>query len=236
MLKAIIFDFGQTLVDSANGFRKAEKESQDKLLQHLGLSNREDFLSIYRRLRQEFHDRSNFSRRSLFNEVYSYYCLAADEKLLEQWETEYWETVKAHTRIFPEAETVLATLNARYAVALITNTQGQKRSGTHRITLFPELETFFKVIVVAGEGAIPAKPDPEPFHRCLIKLGIAPSEAVYVGDDWRIDICGARDAGLHAVWLKHHTVRRNWPIVEDAVPIITNLNALLEIDHLVSSF
>ncbi|MGD9193662.1 MAG: hypothetical protein PVH58_17205, partial [Desulfobacterales bacterium] len=78
MLKAIIFDFGQTLVDSADGFRKAEKEAQDKLLRHLGLLDREDFLSIYRRLRQEFHDRSDFSRRSLFNEVYFYYCLAAD--------------------------------------------------------------------------------------------------------------------------------------------------------------
>lgn len=236
MLKAIIFDFGQTLVDSADGFRKAEKEAQDKLLRHLGLLDREDFLTIYRRLRQEFHDRSDFSRRSLFNEVYFYYCLAADEQQLEQWETDYWQTVKDHTRIFPEAEAVLANLNARYSVALITNTQGQRSSGTHRISLFPELEKFFKIIVVAGEGGIPAKPDPEPFRRCLTKLGIAPSEAVYVGDDWRIDICGARDAGLHAVWLKHHTVKRNWPQVEEAVPEISNLNALLEIDDLSSSF
>jgi phosphoglycolate phosphatase-like HAD superfamily hydrolase len=29
MIKAVIFDFGQTLVDSAGGFRKAEKEAQD---------------------------------------------------------------------------------------------------------------------------------------------------------------------------------------------------------------
>ena len=107
MIKAVIFDFGQTLVDSADGFRNAEKEAQDKLFKNLSLSNRENFLSIYRRLRKAFHDRSDFSRRSLFNEVFYYYCLEADEKLLEQWETEYWETVKAHTNIFPETEAVL---------------------------------------------------------------------------------------------------------------------------------
>jgi HAD superfamily hydrolase (TIGR01549 family) len=234
MIKAVIFDFGQTLVDSADGFREAEKEAQDKLFKNLGLSNRENFLSIYRLLRREFHDRSDFSRRSLFNEVYYYYCLAADEKQLERWETEYWETVKAHTNIFPEAEAVLTTLNARYTVALITNTQGQRTSETHRINYFPELDKFFKLIVVAGEGEIPAKPDPEPFRRCLAKLEIAPSEAVYVGDDYRIDVCGAQAAGMHAVWIQHYSVNRSWPKVEATVPIITCLDQLLDIENMVS--
>ncbi len=233
MIKAIIFDFGQTLVDSADGFRKAEKEAQDKLFKNLSLSNREYFLSIYRRLRKEFHDRSDFSRRSLFNEVYYYYCLAADEKQLERWETEYWETVKAHTRIFPETEAVLKTLNARYTVALLTNTQGQRTSKAHRMRLFPELEKFFRLIVVAGEGEIPAKPDPEPFRRCLAKLGIAPAEAVYVGDDYRIDICGAQAVGMHAVWIQHHSVNRSWPKVETSVPIVTGLDQLIDIESMV---
>ena len=235
MIKAVIFDFGQTLVDSANGFRNAEKEAQDKLFKNLSLSNRENFLSIYRRLRKAFHDRSDFSRRSLFNEVFYYYCLAADEKLLEQWETEYWETVKAHTRIFPETEAVLKTLNARYTVALITNTQGQGTSKTHRIRLFPELERFFKFIVVAGEGDIPAKPDPEPFRRCLAKLAVAPPETVYVGDDYRIDICGAQAVGMHAVWIQHHSVNRSWPEVQTNVPIITGLDQLVDIENMVSA-
>ena len=70
-----------------------------------------------------------------FNEVYFYYCHAPDETLLDKWEAEYWETVKAHTSLFPEAEQVLAALNKNYQVALITNTQGQKTAGGHRISL-----------------------------------------------------------------------------------------------------
>ena len=234
MIKAVIFDFGQTLVDSANGFRMAEKEAQAKLFINLGLTVKEDFLAIYRRLRKEFHDRSNFSRNSLWQEVYYYYCVAVDSDLLVSWETEYWETVKKHTTLFPEVSGVLDSLRSHYEIALITNTQGQKATGTHRINLYPELENFFKVIIVAGEGGTPPKPDPRPFHQCLDKLGISPSEAVYIGDDWRIDICGARDAGMRPIWLKHHTVQRNWPEVEDSVPVITSLEELLDLEKILA--
>ncbi|MBC8246152.1 MAG: hypothetical protein H8E81_01075, partial [Deltaproteobacteria bacterium] len=70
MIKAVLFDFGQTLVNSADGFRLAEKEAKEKLFSDLSLTRREDFLNIYRRLRQEFHEKSNFSRISLWQEVY----------------------------------------------------------------------------------------------------------------------------------------------------------------------
>ena len=232
MIKAVIFDFGQTLVDSARGFRTAEKEAQDKLFAILGLTVREDFMTIYRRLRKEFHDRSNFSRYLLWQEVLYYYCVPVKGDLLARWEAQYWETVKNHTILFPEATGVLGSLRTRYETALITNTQGQKATGTHRISLYPELENFFSVIIVAGEGGTPPKPDPQPFHQCLDKLGILPSEAVYIGDDWRIDICGARDVGMRAIWLKHHSVQRNWPEVKDSGPVIKSLKELLELEKL----
>ncbi|MGD1974079.1 MAG: HAD family hydrolase [Desulfobacterales bacterium] len=232
MIKAVIFDFGQTLVDSANGFRTAEKQAQKNLFAILGLTNREDFLKIYRRLRKEFHERSDFSRNSLWREVLYYYCVAPETGQLEKWETEYWETVKTRTTIFPETEEVLESLSDRYEVALITNTQGQKSTGKHRISLFPKLEKFFQVIIVAGENEVPPKPDSKPFRQCVEKLSLPAGQAVYVGDDYRIDICGARDAGLHPIWLKHHSVRRNWPAVKISVPVITNLKQLLELDSI----
>ena len=234
MIKAVLFDFGQTLVDSANGFRRAEKEAQEKLFKDLSLTLKDEFLENYRRIRKQFHDRSNFSRKEIWNEVYYYHCLKADLDLLERWENEYWDTVKANTNLFPEAENVLEVLNSQYEVALITNTQGQKRVGTHRISQFPELDKYFKVVIVAGEEGIPTKPDPRPFRICLQELEIDASQAVYVGDDYRIDVCGALEAGLHPVWIKHQLVKRNWPDVETEVPIITRLDELLHLDKLLS--
>ena len=234
MIKALLFDFGQTLVDSASGFRAAEKEAQARIFSVLSLTSWENFLSSYRRIRKEFHEKSMFSRKLIWEEVYFYYCLAPDLTRLETWENEYWETVKAHTTLFPEAERVLETLTAHYQLALITNTQGQQAGKTHRISQFSNLERFFKVIIVAGEGEVPPKPDRVPFRLCLERLDIVPDEAVYVGDDWRIDICGARETGIHPVWLQHHSVSRNWPVVETSLPIITSLDQLLDLERLVS--
>jgi HAD superfamily hydrolase (TIGR01549 family) len=230
MIQAVIFDFGQTLADSADGFRTAEKDAQKKIFADLSITLTDEFISHYRRIRKEFHSRSNFSRRAMWREVYYYYCRASEEDLLEIWENDYWETVKRHTRLFPETESVLAALNERYRVALITNTQGQKVEGGHRIAQYPSLEPFFESIVVAGEGGVPPKPDPEPFRICLAQLKVDPAAAVYVGDDWRIDVGGARAAGLRPVWIKHHSVQRNWPQGDAAVPVITSLTELFALE------
>lgn len=232
MIRAIVFDFGQTLVDSADGFRAAEKEAQAKAFAALGLTAREDFLDIYREIRARFHARSDFSRKRILEAVFRRHGREGDSALLEEWESEYWDTVKAMTRPFPEAEEVLKALRGRYRLALITNTQGQKKKGKHRLVNYPELERFFEVIIVAGEDGIPTKPDQAPFLLCLKKLKIAPNEAVYVGDDWRIDICGSEAVGMHPVWLRHRMARRRWPAVETQAPVIDGLERLLDIEDL----
>lgn len=231
-LRAVVFDFGQTLVDSADGFRQAEKDAQGRIFSNLGLRGWDEFLSTYRRIRKEFHDQSNFSRQAIWHEIYFYYCLVPDSNRLTEWEKQYWETVKNNTKAFPEAEEVLQKLTGRYQLALITNTQGQAREGIHRIKRFPGLGRFFEAIIVAGENGIPPKPAPASFRMCLDKLGVKPFQAVYVGDDWRIDICGAEKAGLRPIWIQHRSVKRSWPELETAVPIITSLDELLDLGPL----
>ena len=230
MIKTLIFDFGQTLVNSADGFRTAEKTAQNKIFADMDSNPNEpdwdEFLHQYRKIRKASHQRSDFSRLTIWQTVYQQFGFEPDCKQLEQWETDYWALVKAQTVPFPETVRVLQMLAARYRLAIITNTQGQKSSENHRIALFPQLEKFFKVIIVAGESGIPPKPAPEPFRLCLKKLNVAANEAVFIGDDWRIDICGAQNAGIRPVWLQHHSVQRNWPDVKTDLPIITRLDQL----------
>lgn len=231
MPKAILFDFGQTLVNSADGFKAAEKEAKEKLYADLGNGQVpwERFAGEYRLIRKAFHQKSNFSRPAIWQAVYAAFGGEPDKDRLQAWEGRYWEQVKAHTTPFPETLGVMEALSRQYRLGLITNTQGQNSTGSHRIALFPELERFFDVIVVAGEKGIPPKPDPLPFQTCLATMKIAAGEAVYVGDDWRIDVCGARDAGILPVWIQHHSVKRNWPDVGPFEPTITSLDALLSL-------
>ncbi|MBN2377217.1 MAG: HAD family hydrolase [Sedimentisphaerales bacterium] len=234
MFKAVVFDFGQTLVDSADGFRRAEKEAQAKIFGDLAFTDKDEFLKGYRRIRREFHAQSKLSRVKIWEEVYWFFCRQADMEKLMQWEQEYWQRVKELTRVFDETVGVLGELQRRYKLALVTNTQGQRSGNEHRISLYPELEKFFEVVVVAGEGGIPAKPRIEAFSVCLEQLKVSAAEAVYVGDDYRNDVEGATAAGMKAVWLKHHSVVRNWPDVEPEVPVISSLEELLDLEKIFS--
>lgn len=229
-IKVVLFDFGQTLADSADGFRAAEKTAQEKIFKNLALTEWEEFLQNYRRIRADFHAKSNLSRFNIWREVYWYYCRDCDTELLENWEGEYWLQVKTKTILFPETEHVLKELSKNYKLGLITNTQGQKVATAHRISLFPNLEKFFSEVIIAGLAGIPPKPNPAPFKLCLQNLDVKPAEAVYVGDDWDKDICGAENAGLKAVWLKHHSVQRNWPQIETNAPVINSLEELFGLD------
>jgi len=46
------------------------------------------------------------------------------------------------------------------------------------------------------------KPHPSIFEAALASAGVAPAEAVMVGDSFKHDVQGALGAGLHAVWLR----------------------------------
>ena len=227
MIKAILFDFGQTLVDSSDGFRQAEKDAQAVIFQDLAITGHDAFKHHYRRIRSEFHERSELSRVKIWQEIFRHFGQESSVDELRQWEKIYWQTVQLKTWVFPEAPPVLIALADQYGpLGLVTNTQGQSDAGTHRVTAYPELASLFAVTVVAGENGVPTKPNAKPFTACLEQLGVAAEEAVYVGDDWRIDVCGARDAGLYPVWLKHDTVKRNYPKVDEDAPVITSLNEL----------
>ena len=67
-------------------------------------------------------------------------------------------------------------------------------------------------------------------------MNIQPAEAIYVGDDFQKDIYGAGYAGLHPIWLKHHSVKRTWPNPEhnNHFHVITDLNQLLQIPSVYS--
>ncbi len=62
------------------------------------------------------------------------------------------------------------------------------------------LARHFDASVAAPSFGV-AKPDPRIFLEACNLLGVAPQEAVYVGDDLLLDVQGAQRAGLRAVWM-----------------------------------
>jgi putative hydrolase of the HAD superfamily len=62
------------------------------------------------------------------------------------------------------------------------------------------LRNYFDVVIDSALVGL-EKPDPRIFHAALDALGVAPGEALYVGDLYEVDVIGARAAGMEAVLL-----------------------------------
>lgn len=101
--------------------------------------------------------------------------------------------------LLPGAREALDRVKARFRIGMVTN----GLPGLQRIKLrnaglaedFPE-----DVLVVSGDHGF-GKPDPRLFEMALAKLGVAPDEAVMVGNSLRSDIGGAKAAGIRSVWI-----------------------------------
>lgn len=62
--------------------------------------------------------------------------------------------------------------------------------------------------LVTSEMVGVAKPSPENFHTALRQAGVAPNDAVMVGDSWASDLVGARAARIPAVWFNRFPLTR----------------------------
>lgn len=93
------------------------------------------------------------------------------------------------------AADALATIEAEYATALLTNGAPEwQRQKLDALGIVDHFET----IVYAGYETAP-KPEPEPFEVALEELGVPAERAVNVGDSLLLDVAGAHAAGVGSV-------------------------------------
>lgn len=118
-------------------------------------------------------------------------------------------------RLMPDALETLVRLKTTRRIALLTN--GAPDLQREKIAA-SGLGHLFDAIAVSGERGV-GKPEPEIFHMLLSDLGVAPENAVMVGNSLERDIAGAHNAKLAAaIWIQvpgseeraevnpHHTI------------------------------
>lgn len=121
-----------------------------------------------------------------------------DDDLVADLERRRCTQLRTSWRLFDDTVPCLEWLRAAgLKLAAVTNA-----SGTHQRSKLEKLGIlrFFDTVLIAGElGA--AKPDPVIFHTACARMGVAPAQTLHIGDLLEADALGARDAGLHGVWL-----------------------------------
>lgn len=97
------------------------------------------------------------------------------------------------------AKAALTTLAAQGVVlCVVSNTMRTPGFVLRKILDRYGLLAPFKLLTFSDECGV-RKPAPEIFHLTLRQVGVAPEEAVHVGDDPVLDVQGARDAGMRVI-------------------------------------
>jgi HAD superfamily hydrolase (TIGR01549 family) len=112
---------------------------------------------------------------------------------------EYTQIRVASIQLCSGACDLLADLKRTYRLGLLTNgPSGMQWPKIEQLEIAP----LFDAIVVAGDVGI-YKPDARVFHVLLDRLNVNPAEALYVGDSYRMDVVGAKGAGMQSVWVRN---------------------------------
>lgn len=91
---------------------------------------------------------------------------------------------------------LLSALGRRYRLAIVSNFYGNLEAVCEEAGV----RGCFAVVVDSAVVGVD-KPDPRIFRVALDALGVAPGEALFVGDSLHRDMAGARGLGMPHVWL-----------------------------------
>lgn len=128
-------------------------------------------------------------------EVFAYVAPDRIEELYAAYEDAYPQNL-SHVRVFDGAAALIRRLHETgRRPGLVTN-KGRPRTLTDLRVAGIDPEALS--VLVTAEDTELRKPDPAPIHHALDLLGIAPEQAIYVGDGPQ-DIKAARAAGMDCV-------------------------------------
>ena len=89
--------------------------------------------------------------------------------------------------------------SAGVPVVLVSNSMWPGYLVDRQVAVAGLLDRLPRRLYSSGLGL--RKPRAEVFAAGLAQVGVAASQAVFVGDDWTADVAGARACGLRALWL-----------------------------------
>ena len=117
---------------------------------------------------------------------------------------------------FPDVIPILRALAVDYRLVSVTN-------GNSDIDRTPLRGLFHRSLTAAAVGA--ARPDPALFQAALDWAGLAPHQALHIGDHPVYDVQAARDHGLAVLWVNRYG--QTWPAdLEPPLMEIADLHGL----------
>lgn len=224
-IRVITFDLDNTLWDVEPTLLRAEQVQQDWLRQHRpGAVEAYDHealwefkKSVWKRHPELLHHISRMRIQMLYElQIAAGYPEEQARSGAKEAFSVFLEE-RHKVALYEEALVVLRGLATRYTLGALTN-------GNADIYKTDAGEYFDFAFLAEDVGA--AKPHPDMFEAALSKAGVAAHQIVHVGDDPEHDVLGAREVGMHTVWMNSRG--KPWPDLTRPDREIDNLRHLPE--------
>ncbi|MCK4863471.1 MAG: HAD family hydrolase [Dehalococcoidales bacterium] len=229
MIKAVFFDLYQTLVR----YEPPREEIEAKVLKDFGIDVSPAVLSrpmvvadefIYNEIaRRPLSDRSTEEKMALYAQYQGILLREAgieyDQKIIPSLLGAMMQS-SMDLVLFDDVTPLLDDLKGRGLIlGLISNIE---QDMTETLTKL-ELPSWLGIIVTSQDTGA-GKPRPEIFREALRRAGVQPSEAIYIGDQYQVDIVGARGAGMKGILIDRNDYYRD---ITDC-PKISSLSEVVE--------
>jgi FMN hydrolase / 5-amino-6-(5-phospho-D-ribitylamino)uracil phosphatase len=216
-IKAISLDLDDTLWPIWPVIERAEKVLLDWLGLHAPMTAamfaspaalreiREYMADVMLKQQPEMrHDLSAIRRESIRLALYR----AKEDPLLADSAYEVFFAERNRVVLYEDALPALRALSERFPLVALSNGNAQLEViGLHG---------YFKASISAKDfGA--SKPDPRIFFAAAGAVNVQAHEVLHIGDDAALDVMGALNAGMQAVWLNRE--EKLWPY-EDKTPAL----------------
>ncbi len=143
-----------------------------------------------------------------------------DMEMSQRFEMQFLDEILSYNHLVDGTEEILHYLQKKnYSLHVISNGFEEV---THRKMEMSGIKKFFSTITSADEINI-RKPQPELFQYAFDKSDATKENAVMIGDDWIADIIGAKDFGLHSIFLDTLDDR---PTESENINVITDLREI----------
>lgn len=196
MIKAVVFDMDNTLVDFMKVKQLSIEAAVDAMID-AGLKMPRD--KMLGKIRQHY-DVAGIEDQQVFDKVLTKEFGNIDYKILASGIVGYRKAKEGAMTLYPHVMYTLTALTKTGLKMAIVSDAPRLPVWMRIVAL--GLHHFFDCVVTFDDTGV-KKPDLAPFKLALDNLDVVPREAIMVGDWVERDICGAKDMGMKTAFARY---------------------------------